>query len=309
MVATPLLKLGTRRSPLAMAQAEEARARLCAAHGWVEAEVELVPVVASGDKVQDRPLAEIGGKSLWTRELDAWLAEGRIDAAVHSLKDVETWRPQSLMLAAILPRADKRDVLVGAASLIALPEGATIGTSAPRRAAQALHARPDCRIITFRGNVATRLARLAAGEADATFLAAAGLARLGQTGTGHPLDPVEWLPAPAQGAIAIECRSEDSRVRPWLEAIDHAPSRAEVSTERALLAALGGNCHSPVAVLCDLQGTMLAMRAALFSPDGAERVEGAASFAAGSEEGPQRLAADLLDRATGGIAAHFAGPR
>ena len=309
MAATPLLKLGTRRSPLAMAQAEEARARLCAAHGWDEGSVELVPVLASGDKVQDRPLAEIGGKALWTRELDAWLAEGRLDAAVHSLKDVETWRPESLVLAAILPRADKRDVLVGAASLTALPEGATIGTSAPRRAAQALHARPDCRIITFRGNVATRLAKLAAGEADATFLAAAGLARLGETGTGHPLDPAEWLPAPAQGAIAIECRSDDSRVRPWLAAIDHAATRAEVTAERTLLAALGGSCHSPIAVLCDLQGGMLAMRAALFSPDGAERVDGAASFAAGSEEGPQRLAADLLARATAGIVAHFAGPR
>ena len=309
MPATPLLRLGTRRSPLAMAQAEEARSRLCAAHGWEAEAIELVPVLASGDKVQDRPLAEIGGKALWTRELDQWLAEGRIDAAVHSLKDVETWRPDSLALAAILPRADKRDVLVGAASLAALPEGATIGTSAPRRAAQALHARPDCKVVTFRGNVATRLARLAAGEADATFLAAAGLQRLGESGTGHPLGPVEWLPAPAQGAIAIECRADDTRIREALAAIDHAPSRAEVTAERALLAALGGNCHSPVAVLCDLAGGMLAMRAALFSPDGAERIDGAATFAPGEAEGPQRLAADLLARATPGIAAQFAGPR
>ena len=314
---TTLLKLGTRRSPLAMAQAEEARARLCRAHGWPEGAVELVPVLASGDKVQDRPLAEIGGKALWTRELDQWLGEGRIDAAVHSLKDVETWRPHSLVLAAILPRADKRDVLIGAASLAALPEGAVIGTSAPRRAAQALHARPDCRVVTFRGNVATRLARLAAGEADATFLAAAGLVRLGQTGTGNPLDPAEWLPAPAQGAIAIECRvvlrqaqeDRDRQIGEWLAAIDHAPSRAEVASERALLAALGGSCHSPVAVLCDFADGMMAMRAALFSPDGAERVEGTASFAAGDAEGPERLAAELLARATPGIAAYFAGPR
>jgi len=204
MAVTPLLKLGTRRSPLAMAQAEEAKARLCAAHGWAPEAIELVPVVASGDKVQDRPLADIGGKALWTRELDEWLHEGRIDAAVHSLKDVETVRPETLALAAILPRADKRDVLVGAASLAALPESATIGTSAPRRAAQLLHARPDCRVVTFRGNVATRLAKLAAGEADATFLAAAGLQRLGESGVGHALDPVDWLPAPAQGAIASE---------------------------------------------------------------------------------------------------------
>lgn len=317
MASQPLLKLGTRRSPLAMAQAEEARARLCAAHGWVAEAVELVPVLSSGDKVQDRPLAEIGGKALWTRELDQWLAEERIDAAVHSLKDVETWRPDSLTLAAVLPRADKRDRLIGADSLRALPEGAVIGTSAPRRAAQALHARPDCRVVMFRGNVATRLAKLAAGEADATFLAAAGLERLGQGGTGHPLDPDGWLPAPAQGAIAIECRSvlrqaqddRDARILDWLAAIDHAPSRAEVTAERALLAALGGNCHSALAVLCDLEGEMLAMRAALFSPDGAERIDGVATFAAGDPTGPERLAADLLARATPGIAAHFAGPK
>src|SRR5690606_21702887 len=221
----PFLRLGTRRSPLAMAQAEEARARLCAAHGWEESAIELVPVVASGDRIQDRPLAEIGGKALWTRELDQWLAEDRIDAAVHSLKDVETRRPDSLSLAAILPRADKRDVLLGAASLAALPQGATIGTSAPRRAAQALHARPDCRVVTFRGNVATRIAKLAAGEADATFLAAAGLARLGESGVGHPLDPADRLPAPAQGAIALECRAADTRVCELLAAGAHPPGR------------------------------------------------------------------------------------
>jgi len=308
MASAPLLRLGTRRSPLAMAQAEEARSRLCAAHGLSEAAIELVPVLASGDRVQDRPLAEIGGKALWTRELDQWLGERRIDAAVHSLKDVETIRPDSLALAAILPRADKRDMLLGAASLAALPQGATIGTSAPRRAAQALNARPDCRVVTFRGNVATRMAKLAAGDADATFLAAAGLSRLGES-AGHPLDPLEWLPAPAQGAIAIECRAGDDRVRDLLGAIDHAPSRAEVTAERALLAALGGTCHSPIAVLCDLDGERLVMRAALFSPDGAERVDGVASFAIGDAEGPVRLAVELLARATAGIAGHFAGPR
>src|SRR5690606_4343847 len=157
----------------------------------------------------------------------------------------------------------------------------TIGTSAPRRAAQALHARPDCRVVVFRGNVATRLARLAAGEADATFLAAAGLQRLGETGTGHPLDSAHWLPAPAQGAIALECRTvlrqaqddRDRQIGGLLAAIDHAPSRAEAMAERALLAGLGGSCHSPIAVLCDFRDGMLAMRAALFSPDGAERVD------------------------------------
>ena len=161
------LKLGTRRSPLALAQAEEARARLIAAHGWDESRVDLVPVTASGDRIQDRPLAEIGGKALWTKELDAWLVAGEIDFAVHSAKDVETIRPPGIAIAAILPREDVRDVLVGAASIAALAPGACIGTSAPRRAAQLLHARPDCTVVPIRGNVATRLARLAAGEADA----------------------------------------------------------------------------------------------------------------------------------------------
>ena len=315
MTDTPTIRLGTRRSPLAMAQAEEARARLCAAHGWAEGAVELVPVEASGDKVQDRPLAEIGGKALWTRELDLSLGEGRIDAAVHSLKDVETMRPPELTIAAVLPRADKRDVLLGAASIRALPQGAVVGTSAPRRAAQLLHARPDCRVVPFRGNVATRLAKLAAGEAQATFLAAAGLQRLGEHGAGHPLAADEWLPAPAQAAIAVECRAvigppgddRDSQIHGWLAAIDYAPSRAEVMAERALLAALGGSCHSPIAVLCDLVAGELAMRAALFTPDGAETISGEARFGAGDADGPARLAADLLARASPGLAAYFTG--
>jgi hydroxymethylbilane synthase len=290
-----------------MAQAKEARARLCAAHGWSEGAVELVPVEASGDKIQDRPLAEIGGKALWTRELDVWLGEGRIDAAVHSLKDVETIRPAELTIAAVLPRADKRDVLIGATSIRALPEGAFVGTSAPRRAAQLLHARPDCRVVPFRGNVATRLAKLAAGEAQATFLAAAGLRRLGEEGVGHPLETDEWLPAPAQAAIAVECRADHARAREWLAAIDHAPSRAEVIAERALLAALGGSCHSPIAVLCDLEGGELAMFAAIFTPDGAEKVSGESRFAASDTGGPARLAADLMVRSSLAIATHFAG--
>jgi len=292
-----ILRLGTRRSPLAMAQALETRDRLATAHGFSPDAIELVPVTASGDKVQDRALADIGGKALWTRELDAWLAEGRIDGAVHSLKDVETLRPPELALAAILPRADKRDRLLGAAGISALPQGAVVGTSAPRRAAQLLHLRPDCRVVTFRGNVATRMAKLAAGEVDATFLAAAGLERLGESGVGHPLDPEEWLPAPSQGAIGVECRADDRRVRDLLAVIDHGPSRAEVMAERALLTALGGSCHSPIAVLSD--GTTL--QAALFSPDGAEKVWGHGSD-------PAALAADLLARATPGIAVHFSGP-
>lgn len=307
MTDGPRMKLGTRSSPLAMAQAEETRARLCKAHGWDGNWVELVPVVASGDKILDRPLADIGGKALWTKELDAWLATGEIDAAVHSLKDVETERPDIFTLAAILPRVDKRDRLIGAASLMELPQGATIGTSAPRRAAQALHRRPDCRIVPIRGNVATRLAKLKAGEADATFLASAGLLRLGQDTVGTSLDAADWLPAPSQGAIAIECRADDAATRQAFAALDHAPSRAEVLAERALLLALGGNCHSPIGVLCDYAGGHLTMQAAIYSADGRERTSGEARFAADDTGTPALLAQDLLRRATPGVAALFSG--
>ncbi len=310
------LRLGTRRSPLALAQAEEARSRLCAVHGWPHSAVELVTVIASGDRVQDRPLSEIGGKALWTKELDAWLDERRIDAAVHSMKDVETNRPAFLTIAAILPREDVRDVLVGAASIAVIPPGARVGTSAPRRAAQMLHARPDVTVVTFRGNVATRIAKLAAGEADVTLLAAAGLARLGETGVGTPLECDDWMPAPAQGAIGIECRAvlrqaqddRDQHILGWLQAIDHAPSRAEVMAERALLAALGGTCHSPVAVLCRHEGERLTMRVALYSENGAARIERSASFAADDADGPARLARELLAAADPEIVRLFEGP-
>ena len=304
--ASPL-RLGTRNSPLALAQAEEARARLAAAHGWSAEAIELVPVTASGDKVLDRPLAEIGGKALWTKELDGWLLEGAIDFAVHSAKDVETLRPQGIVIAAVLEREDVRDVLVGAASLEALPAGARIGTSAPRRAAQALHARPDCQVVSFRGNVATRLAKLKAGEADVTLLARAGLNRLGQGDVGTPLDPADWLPAPGQGAIAIECRAGDAATRALLGAIDHSPSRDALIAERALLAGLGGTCHSPIAVLTEREGDSLSMRAAIFSPDGAERIELAERFVAGDTQGPARLAARLLAAASDAVRAHFTG--
>ncbi len=267
----------------------------------------IVPVIASGDKIQDRPLAEIGGKALWTKELDAWLLAGEIDFAVHSAKDVETIRPAGLTIAAVLPREDVRDVLIGAASIHALPRGARVGTSAPRRAAQLLHARPDCEVVSFRGNVATRLARLAAGEADATLLAKAGLNRLGEHGTGHPLDAQDWLPAPGQGAIALECRTDDQATRAALSAIDHAPSHVALLAERALLAALGGNCHSPIAVLTTHLGDELAMQAAIYSPDGSVRIAGAARFASADRDAPARLAADLLARAPEIVTDQFSG--
>lgn len=307
--AAPKIRLGTRNSPLAMAQAHETRARLCKAHGWVEDQVELVPVLASGDKVLDRPLAEIGGKALWTKELDVWLHEGRIDVAVHSAKDVETERPDAFVFGGVLPRADRRDCLVGADSIAAIAPGSVIGTSAPRRAAQLLNIRPDCKVVTFRGNVATRLGKLKAGEADVTFLAAAGLERLGQSAVGAPLDTDEWIPAAAQGAIALECRAGDAATLEALAALDHAETRAELEAERALLAALGGTCHSPVAVLCEHGARGLTMHAAVFSPDGTERVEGEAAFAPGDRGATDRLAQDLLGRASAAITQHFSGAR
>ena len=302
-------RLGTRRSPLAMAQAEEAKAQLIAALGLAPDAVEIVAVTASGDRVQDRPLAEIGGKALWTKELDAWLLAGEIDFAVHSAKDVETLRPEGITIAAVLPREDVRDVLVGATTIRGLPEGARVGTSAPRRAAQLLHLRPDCEVVTFRGNVATRLAKLAAGEADATFLALAGLNRLGEHGVGHPLDTADWLPAPGQGAIAIEARSGDERTRAALARIDDPASHAALLAERALLAALGGNCHSPIAALTTPEAGGMRLDAALYSPDGAERVEASCLIAPGDGEAPARLAAELLASAPPAITVHFAGPR
>ena len=298
------IRLGTRSSPLAMAQAHEARDRLCAAAGIDADAIEIVALRASGDKVQDRPLAEIGGK-----ELDAALLAGEIDFAVHSAKDVETIRPDEIAIAAVLEREDVRDVLVGAETIAALPEGAVVGTSAPRRAAQLLHLSPDCRVVPIRGNVATRLAKLAAGEVQATFLALAGLKRLGETGVGHPLDPEDWLPAPGQAAIAIECRTDDANTRDLLAGIDHAPSHRAVLAERALLAALGGSCHSAVAVLTRCSGDAMAMRAALFSPDGAERVEASAPIEPGTSDAPRALANALLTMAPPAITDHFAKPQ
>lgn len=300
------LRLGTRASPLALAQAGAVRAALAAALGRDEATITLCPLVASGDRLVDRPLAEVGGKAVWTKELDAALLAGEIDCAVHSAKDIETLRPPAIAIAATLPRGPVHDVLIGAARLEDLAPGARLGTSAPRRAAQARHARPDWEIVALRGNVATRLAKLAAGETDAIILAAAGLARLGLT-HGTPLAPEAWLPALGQGVIAIEARRDDAAMLAWLGKIDDAPTHAALTAERALLAALGGSCHSPVAGWAsDTPGNMV-LRAALFSADGAERILGEIRLAEDAAA-PARLAADLLARAPAAIRRHFLPP-
>jgi len=273
------LRLGTRGSPLALTQARMVAAALGAAHGLAEDAIEIVPIRTSGDRIQDRPLAEVGGKALWTKELDRALHEGEIDFAVHSMKDVETIRPKTIVLAAMLPRADVRDRLIGAASVDALPRGARVGTSSPRRAAQLKRLRPDLVPVLFRGNVDTRLAKLAAGEADATLLAAAGLDRLGRTGVGEAIPIDVMLPAPAQGAVGIETLTANDEMRAMLAAIDHAATSACVFAERALLARLGADCRSPVAALAIVEGRTLRLRAEILSEDGSEHVAGEAVLA------------------------------
>lgn len=279
------LRLGTRASPLAMAQAHEAAAALAAAHGLDPAALEIVPVTATGDRIQDRALAEVGGKALWTRELDAMLDARVIDAAVHSLKDVETIRDARFALAAMLPRADARDRLVvregvAARTIAELPPGARLGTSSPRRAAQVRALRPDLRTPLLRGNVATRLAKLAAGDYEATLLAAAGLERLGMHDVGI-VQPVETLlPAASQGAIGLECRAGDARTAALLAPVDDAPTRRAVAAERAFLAALGGDCSSPVAAHARfLADGTLRLDGAIYSEDGGDHVAGDAPIA------------------------------
>lgn len=276
---------------------------LIAAHGWAEADIEIVAVTTEGDIVLDRPLAEIGGKALWTKTLDAKLIAGEIDFSVHSMKDVETIRPGAITLAAILERADPRDRLIGVASLAALPKNARVGTSSPRRAAQVLRLRPDLQIVGFRGNVATRLGKLDKGEADATLLAAAGLDRLGSPEIGVALDPSDMLPAASQGAVGIEARAEDAEMCALLDAINHVPTRTAVAAERALLAGLNADCHSPVGAHAQWDGETLTLTAELLSGDGRDHVRD--TIIVDTVAAPAQLAQTLLDRATPELRALF----
>jgi hydroxymethylbilane synthase len=298
------LRLGTRGSPLALWQANMVADALRAAHDWPAYAVEIVPIRTTGDKVQDRALAEIGGKALWTKELDRALLDHEIDFAVHSMKDVETIRPPEIVIAAMPPRADTRDRLIGANSLAALPADARVGTSSPRRAAQVRRARPDAQILLFRGNVDTRLRKLAEGEADATLLAAAGLDRLGRGEIGAALD--DLLPAPAQGAVGVEARADDSETLALLAAIDHDATSACVLAERALLFALGADCRSPVAALARIDGTHIHLRAEILSEDGSLCEAGESRFAIDDEGAPAALARDLLGRAPPPLRSLFA---
>lgn len=300
-----MLRLGTRGSPLALVQANLVRDALLTAHGWSAAQVEVVPIRTTGDKVQDRPLAEIGGKALWTKELDRALLAGEIDLAVHSMKDVETIRPDSIAVAAMLPREDVRDRLIGAASIEALPHGARIGTSSPRRAAQMRRIRPDLSIVPLRGNVDTRLAKVRDGEADATLLAAAGLERLGRADIGAAIPLDQLLPAPSQGAIGIEVRADDLATRMLVAVIGDAVTERCVLAERAMLAALGADCHSPVAALATLEDEGLRLCAEILSEDGAEHVRIDRPGLAGTPHEAAELAQDLLAAASPRLRALF----
>ena len=281
-------------------------AALEAAHGWSAGFVQLRTVKTSGDRIQDRPLAEVGGKYLWTKELDQYLLTGETDLSVHSMKDVESVRPEELHLAAMLPRADVRDRLIGAGTIDALSQGARVGTSSPRRAAQLLRRRPDLQIVSIRGNVATRLGKVG-HDVDATLLAAAGLDRLGIE-EGSVIDADAMLPAPAQAAIGVECRSGDAAMRSLLEAINDGPTCAAVHAERAFAREVGGSCHSPIAALA-IPGAdgRLWLRAELLSTDGSEQVAGAVRFDPSSmPDAPQELARDLLSRAPANVRVLFA---
>jgi len=292
------LRIGTRQSPLALAQAEMAAKDIVAAHGWRPDQVELVPMIATGDKIQDRALADIGGKALWTKELDRALGEGDIDCAVHSMKDVETVRPSEFIIAAMLKREASHDRLIGARSIDDLPEKAVVGTASPRRKAQLLSIRNDLDIRLIRGNVQTRLQKIEDGEFTATLLAAAGLNRLGMRDIGTTISRRTMLPAPSQGAIGIEARSDDRHVRNLLRKVSHTQTFQLVTAERLFLKQLTADCHSPVAALAKIDGAQFKLRAQILLPDGSESVRGESNFDPADVAAPKRLAQTLLSKAS-----------
>src|SRR3954471_16788410 len=287
------LRLGTRGSPLALAQARKVAAAIETAQRWPDGWVQIVEIKTTGDEVQDRPLAEIGGKGLWTKELDRALIECEVDFCVHSMKDVESVRPDGIHIAAVRPRGDVRDRIVGADSIDALKQGAVVGTSSPRRKAQLLRLRPDLQIVPIRGNVETRLRKVEEGEVDATLLASAGLKRLEiSAGTAIPTEVI--LPAPGQAVIGMECKANDTRTQTVLSSVNHQITFQCVMAERAFTRALGGTCHSPIAAFCVLEDGDLRMRAQLFSEDGGEMAEDRAVFDCDDDRTPEELARSLL---------------
>lgn len=300
------LRLGTRGSPLALAQARKVASAIEAAQRWPEGWVQIVEFTTSGDRVQDKPLAEIGGKALWTRELDRALLEEEVDFCVHSMKDVESIRPDGIHIAAVRPRGDVRDRILGADSIDLLHQGALVGTSSARRKAQLLRLRPDLKIVPIRGNVETRIRKVKEGEVEATLLAAAGLKRL-EIGVGTAIPTEIILPAPGQAVIGIECRTNDTRTQSVLTSVNNQITYDCVMAERAFTRALGAQCASPVAAFCVLEDGDLRMRAQLFSEDGGDMVENRAVFDCGETAPAEELAANLLERAPQSIRKLFGG--
>ncbi len=299
------LKIGTRGSPLALWQAHETRRSLMAAFALPEAAFEIVVIKVTGDQIQDKALREIGGKGLFTREIEEALLDASIDIAVHSMKDMPTIQPEGLILDCYLPRADVRDAFVSPryASIADLPQGATVGSSSLRRRAQLALRRPDLQLVEFRGNVQTRMRKLDEGVAHATFLAMAGLTRLGMTQVARStIEPQEMLPAVAQGAIGIERRLDDPRTAALLSAIHDHATGLRLAAERSFLLTLDGSCETPIAGLAILDGDQLWLRGEILRPDGSASV-------AGERRGPvsngtaigKALAEDLLNRAGPGF--------
>ena len=299
--ATPFARIGTRGSPLALAQAELVRSRLAELHHVTVDAIEIVVITTGGDRIQDRPLSELGGKGMFTKEIEQALLSGVVDLGVHSSKDVASVLPEGLVLPVFLQREDVRDAFVSltAASLDALPERAKLGTSSLRRAAQMRRHRPDLEIVPFRGNVDTRLEKLARGVADATLLASAGLNRLGRQAraTGY-LDPRQFPPAPAQGAIGIEIRDGDTRLRDIVGPLGHPPTITAVAAERAFLRELDGSCRTPIGAFTSIAGDTLTLIGEIRSPAGRQSFSGERSGPVSAAESiGTALGAELVERA------------
>ena len=267
------ITIGTRGSPLALAQAREVQRKLAAVHGLDAEHLPIIDIKTSGDIIQDRPLSEVGGKGLFTKEIEVALLSGDIDVAVHSMKDLETAMPDGLAIAAVLEREDVRDAFISRRfqALAELPAGAVIGTSSLRRRAQVKHIRPDLDVVEFRGNVQTRLRKLDEGIADATFLACAGLRRLGlEELVTAPIAEDQMLPAVAQGALALQIRADDIATRDRLAPLDHQPTALCTAVERAFLAKMDGSCRTPIAGLARLDGADISFQGQILRPDGSE---------------------------------------
>jgi hydroxymethylbilane synthase len=297
--------IGTRGSPLALAQAHQVRDAICDVHGLESDAVEIRTISTTGDRIADKALREFGGKGLFTKEIEEALLSGEIDAAVHSMKDMPTELPPGLEIACFLPREDVRDAFISskAADLSGLKKGAVLGTASLRRQAQIKRARPDLEVVTFRGNVQTRLRKLADDEADATLLANAGLRRLGlESHIAALMEPEVMLPAVAQGAIGIEIRTGDEQTANLLKPLNHEPTQACIAAERAFLARLDGSCRTPIAGLAELDGNQMRFRGQILRPDGSESHETSREGDARNGEAMARDAAEeLLGRAGDGF--------